>query len=229
MKRSGGQKRPPLLLYRQADQARSASFAGNGRGGELLRVWLDVRGVGPERSVCHGRRHFRSGQSCRSPAVTGLSEGSARREALRDAQASVARNPARQARQRRDLPARCRQVRRAGCHRSAERHYCRQMLDRGLSPSGLPLKRGYRRKHACRALISAAASAGEMFRHSASIRACAPGSGATSAGSTGTGPTVEIAHTHVVPSARGNNSGVRISPLASRYSSCKATSVSVRW
>ena len=35
---------------------------------------------------------------------------------------------------------------------------------------------------------------------------------------TGSGPMVEIAHTHVVPSARGNNSGVRISPLASRYS-----------
>jgi hypothetical protein len=73
------------------------------------------------------------------------------------------------------------------------------------------------RKHACRALIGAAASAGEMFRHSASIRPCAPCSDATSAGSTGTGPTVEIAHTHVVPSARGNSSGVRILPLASRY------------
>jgi hypothetical protein len=34
------------------------------------------------------------------------------------------------------------------------------------------------------ALIGAAASAGEMFRHSASIRSCAPWSGATSAGST---------------------------------------------
>jgi hypothetical protein len=74
------------------------------------------------------------------------------------------------------------------------------------------------RKYACRALIGAAASAGEIFRHSASSRACAPLSGATSAGSTGTGPVVEIAHTHVVPSARGNSSGVRISPLASRHS-----------
>ena len=74
------------------------------------------------------------------------------------------------------------------------------------------------RKHACRALIGAAASAGEIFRHSASSRACAPLSGATSAGSTGTGSAVEIAHTRVVPSARGNSSGVRISPLASRYS-----------
>jgi hypothetical protein len=44
--------------------------------------------------------------------------------------------------------------------------------------------------------------AGEIFRHSASSRACAPLSGATSAGSIGTGPVVEIAHTHVVPSAR---------------------------
>ena len=74
------------------------------------------------------------------------------------------------------------------------------------------------RKHACHALIGAAASAGEIFRHSASSRACAPSSAATWAGLTGSGPTVEIAHTHVVPSARGNNSGVRISPLASRCS-----------
>src|SRR5215831_17791085 len=74
------------------------------------------------------------------------------------------------------------------------------------------------RKHACRALIGAAASAGEIFRHSASIRACAPSSAATSLGSTGSGPMVEIAHTHVVPSARGDNSGLRTSPLASRYS-----------
>jgi hypothetical protein len=29
---------------------------------------------------------------------------------------------------------------------------------------------------------------------------------------------LEIAHTHVVPSPRGSSSGVRISPLASRYS-----------
>jgi len=58
------------------------------------------------------------------------------------------------------------------------------------------------RKHACHALIGAAASAGEIFRHSASSRACAPASAATSAGSTGIGPTVEITHTHVVPSAR---------------------------
>ena len=74
------------------------------------------------------------------------------------------------------------------------------------------------RKHACHALIGAAASAGEIFRHSASSRACAPASAATSAGSTGIGPTVEIAHTHVVPSApeitRG--SGFRRSPRGTR-------------
>ena len=57
------------------------------------------------------------------------------------------------------------------------------------------------RKHACRALIGAAARAGEIFRHSASSRTCAPSSAATSLGSSGSGPMVEIAHTHVVPSA----------------------------
>ena len=51
--------------------------------------------------------------------------------------------------------------------------------------------------------VGAVASAGKIFRDSAATRACAPSSGATPAGPSGTACMVEIAPTPVVPLARG--------------------------
>ena len=55
------------------------------------------------------------------------------------------------------------------------------------------------------------------LRHSASAALARPHRG-NIGGSTGSGPVFKIAHAHIVPSGRENSSGVRISPLASRYS-----------
>ena len=51
----------------------------------------------------------------------------------------------------------------------------------------------------------------------------APSSGTTRSGSVGRGELLEIAHTYVVPSARGKISGDRIEPVASVYSRNRAS------
>jgi hypothetical protein len=68
------------------------------------------------------------------------------------------------------------------------------------------------RKHAWLERTREEASIGEMREQSLFNRSIAPSSGATRSGSVGSGESLEIAHTYVVPSARGKTSGVRMEP-----------------